>query len=170
MKKTVMMALVLMISNLAFAGPAKVERELTRDKATEIMGAKDTDSKEKYLSKLAVMAGEAGKINGLSGNIKKALLQGDADLLMLVYKSIAKKDEVQLKFIAEGSAGVKTVKDARGLSKLAEMTYTGNFKAEFLKAIEQGKSVEEATKDASKAIGKTGKDEITLEKILECIA
>ena len=170
MKKSALIAIILVISNLAFAGPAKVERELTREKATEIMGAKDTASKEKYLSKLADMAGEAGKINGLSGNIKKALMQGDADLLMLVYKSIAKKDEAQLKFIAEVSAGVKTVDDARGLSKLAEMTYTGNFKAELLKSIENGKSVEEAIKDASKAIGKTGNDEITLKKILDCIA
>lgn len=168
--KMVLIAALLVVSQFATALPEVRERELSREKATEILASKEKSSKEKYLSKLADMAGEAGKVNGLSLNIKKALLQGDADLLMLVYKSITKKDEATLKFIGDASAGVKTTKEASALSKLATMTYTGNFKSEVSKEVENGKTLEQAIKAASKTIGKSGKEEITLEKILECLA
>lgn len=170
MKHMILIAL-LAVSQFSMAAAGKAERELTRERAKEIMDSKDTASKEKYLSSLADMAGKAGKVNGLSLNIKKALLQGDADLLILVYKSIDKKDEATLKFIGEASAGVKTMKEASTLAKLAGMdeATTGKFKVELAKTIEEGKSLEEGMKIASAKIGKTGKDEITMEKIQECV-
>lgn len=167
--KTMIVTALLVLSQMTLAAGAKVERELSREKAKQIMDSKETASKEKYLGDIARLAGTAGKVDGLSLNIKKALLQGDVDLLVLVYKATAKEDAATLKFIGEASGGVKTAKEANALSKLAEMSYTGNFKAEVLKEVEQGKSLSDAVKAASKTIGKTGKDEITLEKLLECL-
>jgi hypothetical protein len=168
MKSLIVIALIAM-SQMSFAAGPKPERELSREKATQILESKDKASKEKYLSKISDMAGKAGGVGGLSENIKKALLQGDADLLITVYKAIDAKNESALKFIAEVSAGVKTTKEANALAKISDMSYTGNFKAELTKEIESGKSLTDAVKAASKSIGKTGKNEITIEKILECI-
>ena len=97
-------------------------------------------------------------------------MQGDPDLLVVIYKAIDTKDEAKLKFIGESSAGVKTIKEASVLAKLADLTNTGNFKVELAKEIDNGKSLTDAIKEASKAIGKTGENEITLEKIMDCLA
>ncbi|MBC7467069.1 MAG: hypothetical protein H7256_13855 [Bdellovibrio sp.] len=166
MKRTLILAL-LVFSQFSFAGTAKVERELTREKAKEIMASKETESKEKYLGKIAEMAADAGSVKGLSLNIKKALLQGDADLLMTVYKATAKKDTATLKFIGETSAGVRTAKEAVAIANLAESgagEKQVQFRTELAKEVENGKSVEEALKAASKTLGYKGDKEITLEK------
>ncbi len=164
-----MMIAILVISNFAFAAPTKAERELSPAKAKEIMETKDQAAKEKYLGKIADLAGQAGNVNGLSLNIKKALLQGDADLLILVYKATAKKDEATLKFIAEASGGVKTVTEARTIARLALMENAGSFRAELTKLVEGGKSITEAFPLASAALKKLGVNEITIEKILSCL-
>ena len=169
MKKMMMIA-VLVIANFALAAPTKVEREMSPARAKEIMESKDQASKEKYISKIADLAGQAGNVNGLSLNIKKALLQGDADLLILVYKATAKKDEATLKFIAEASGGVKTATEAKAIAKLAEIANASSFRAEVTKQVENGKSITEAFKIASAALKKLGEKEITIEKILECLA
>ncbi len=169
MKQIIIVALIA-FAQFSMAAAPKAGRELTREKAKEIMEHKDTGSKDKYLTSIADMAGAAGHVNGLSLNIKKALLQGDPDLLVVIYKAIDTKDEAKLKFIGESSAGVKTVKEASVLAKLADLTNTGNFKSELAKEIENGKSLTDAIKEASKAIGKTGENEITLEKIMDCLA
>ena len=170
MKKMIMIA-ILVVSNFAIAAPAKVEREMSHARAKEITESKDQASKEKYISKMADLAGQTGNVNGLSLNIKKALLQGDPDLLILVYKSIAKKDEATLKFIAEASGGVKTATEAKAIAKLAEIPNAGSFRAEVTKEVEaNGKSITEAFKLASATLKKLGEKEITIEKILECLA
>lgn len=169
--KQIIIVAIIAFAQFSMAAAPKAGRELTREKAKEIMEHKDAASKDKYLTSIADMAGNAGHVNGLALNIKKALLQGDADLLVVIYKAIDTKDEAKLKFIGESSAGVKTVKDASTLAKLADLTFTGaeNFKAEVAKEIENGKSLKDAVKEASKAMGKTGENEITLEKIINCL-
>jgi len=169
MKQMIMVAL-LVVAQLAVAGPAEVKPEMNRERATKILESKDTVKKEKYISALSDAAAEVAAARGNSLSIKKALLQGDADLLRLVFNAKEKRNAEMLSFIGDASAGVKTTKEASALAKIAEMNYTGNFKTELTKAVENGKSLEEAIKAASKAIGKTGKDEITLEKILDCLA
>ncbi|MFZ3229557.1 MAG: hypothetical protein WA160_05085 [Pseudobdellovibrio sp.] len=168
MKKTIIAAL-LICSQFAMAAGPKVERELSRAKAQEILASKEEKSKAKYIENIADLASRTGKVEGLSLKLKEALLKGDADLLMLVFKSIAKGDTASLKFIAEASRGVKSIAEASTLSKLTELENTGNFKAELADAIEKGSTLEEAMKIASTKIGKTGKDEITMEKIKDCI-
>ena len=164
------MVALLVVAQLAVAGPAEVKPEMNRERATKILESKDTVKKEKYISALSDAAAEVAAARGNSLSIKKALLQGDADLLRLVFNAKEKRNAEMLSFIGDASAGVKTTKEASALAKIDEMNYTGNFKTELTKAVENGKSLEEAIKAASKAIGKTGKDEITLEKILDCLA
>ena len=170
MKQIIMVALLVVAQFAVAAAPGEAKPEMNRERATKILESKDIDKKEKYISALSDAAAEVAAAKGNSLSIKKALLQGDADLLRLVFNAKEKRNAEMLSFIGDASAGVKTAKEASALAKIAEMNYTGNFKTELTKAVENGKSFEEAIKAASKAIGKTGKDEITLEKILDCLA
>ena len=163
--KQLIIAALLVFSQISMAGQKEVKHDFTRETAKSILESKDLEKKEKYLSSIADSAGKAGHVQGLTENIKKALLQNNPDLLVLVYKSIEKQDEAVLRFIGDASAGVKTEKEAEVLAQLATLPeYAGKFKVELINAIENGSSVKDGMKTASKAIGKTGKDEITLEK------
>jgi hypothetical protein len=170
MKSVIIFALIAM-SQMVLALPAgNVEKakEITIERANEIL-KKDPATRDKMLSTIADGVAKSANVGGLSENIKKALSQGDADFLVALSKAYNSKDEKAIKFIAEASAGVKTAKEAKALGQLSQMTYTGNFLAEVTKEVETGKTLTEAIKAASKTIGKTGKNEITIDKLLECI-
>ncbi|MBC7457130.1 MAG: hypothetical protein H7235_02545, partial [Bdellovibrionaceae bacterium] len=107
MNKLIMVALIA-FAQFSFAAPEVKREKLTTEKATEILVNKEKKENEVYIGTIADAAAKAGKVGAQSDSIKKALLQGDVDLFMTVYRAAEKGDAAKLKFIGTASAGVRT--------------------------------------------------------------
>lgn len=177
MKKLLITLMGALIAVQVYAAPAKVEA-LKIEKAKAIMAQKDSKEAKDYFAGVAKAVSSAGKLEGLSLNIEKALSQGNADLLVTVSKIAADNNTKAAKMITELSAGVRSEKDASDLASLVNKNLDSISGAEgFIKhmnnAIEKGESVSQAKVTAAKKhleeIKSKEKLEDWLKKLEECV-
>lgn len=154
MKKLLITLMGALIAVQVYAGPAKVEA-LKLEKAKAIMAQRDNKETKDYFSNIAKAVSSAGKLEGLSLNIEKALSHGNADLLVTVTKIAADNNTKAAKMITELSAGVKSEKDAADLAALVNKNLDSipgaeGFINKMYSAIEKGESVAQAKVTAAK--------------------
>lgn len=189
MKKLVILA-ILIVSNIAFAGPVPERKALELHEAR----AKNVESKEtkEYLEAVRkgkatptmkativrLLQGATAKVGGVDSMnlelitaIRPETLDKVTQLISHVnYGTVEQKAKASadLRILSDGAKYVNTKADAEVLEKVTQMSdyneAAKKFKAELIKTLSMGKakSIEEAIKIAS-----NGK--ITLEKIKECI-